>query len=464
MRLVALGVVTALVLTGCGGGPAFQGWASSSAVPTTGSGTTPPVSLPGDGGSIPGCDDFPRVTASPDAYADTPLYLANEMPTAEVQAWARTQPGFETIWIDRDHNGWITVAFSEDAEARQTDLERNFPGVGVVAVAVDWHVADLHRLQTRVTNELLTFLDNFSTGSMDDRGVVTIGVGVLTDDLRSRIEDSFGGERVCLEGRDPSTVPAPGPQPVAGDGWRLLVDEPSVGQPYRTGIATDPESLEALWATIGLDDPPPEVDFITEVVIWFGAVYSGSCPDIRLDNVVVDGSVVHALIVEPNPQSGCTDDANPRAYVVAVERSRLPVGRFVIQLDADGPPAGAPEERTVVDADLSQPGAVAMPGQIGPDPSLPEPYVVESGAFIEPGYPVPYNLYTHCGIEWLGEFNGYAFRTTEPLPPEWQTVVTDETIEVSLLLLTDPEPAIEASAASVTVTYRPTLDPLPGCD
>ena len=45
----------------------------------------------------------------------------------------------------------------------------------------------------------------------------------------------------------------------------------------------------------------------------------------------------------------------------------------------------------------------APPGAIGPDPALPEPWFVESGDVIEPGFAVPYRLYVHCGIGWLGE-------------------------------------------------------------
>lgn len=118
-----------------------------------------------------------------------------------------------------------------------------------------------------------------------------------------------------------------------------------------------------------------------------------------------------------------------------------------------------------MDADLSVPGAVATPEQIGPDPNLPEPFVLESGAVIEPGYPVPYRLYVGCGVDWLGELNGFNWRTTEAMPAEWKALVAEtETIDVSLLLMTEPEPVIEATADGMTVTYRLTSDEIPDCD
>ena len=103
--------------------------------------------------SIPRCDEVPLIAADPALYRDTPIYVGNEMPVEEIQAWAAGKPGFESIWIDREHLGWITVAFSRDADARQADLAREFPGVGVVAVHVAWTRAELEALQQRVITD-----------------------------------------------------------------------------------------------------------------------------------------------------------------------------------------------------------------------------------------------------------------------------------------------------------------------
>jgi hypothetical protein len=446
-RLIVLCVVLGLLAAACGTMP------GSSA-----------TSTPQSDGPIPSCDDIPRVSAPESWYADTPRYVASEMPIDEVRSWAEQQPGYQTIWIDRDHNGWITVAFSSDAAERQADLQAAFPGVGVVAVQVDWTLDELLALQQRIGAELHPLIGSLVTVASDTTGVVEIGVGALTDQIRAEIESRFAGEPVCLWGRDPSTLPAPGPQPTAGSEWRLLVDEARVGRPYRTGIATDPASLERLWEEIGLTGPIPEVDFRDEVVIWFGAVYGSSCPNLRLDDVVVQGDLVYAEIVLPDAPIACTADANPHAYVVAVDRSKLPVGPFTIQLSDQDPPPGAPEERTVVDADLSQPGAVAEPGEVGPDLDSFETYRATFGDFIEPGFPVPYLLDSRCGIEWLGEFNDYRWRTTDPMPDGWAPLIrSDGTLEVSLVLSTGSGPTIEATAGGDAVIYRPTNKAPPDC-
>ncbi len=422
-------------------------------------------------GSIPRCEALPRISAPAERYRDLPIYVANEQPTEEIRAWAAGKPGFEELWIDREHLGWITVAFSVDAQARQAELKELFPDVGVVAVGVDWTMAELETLQQRVSDEIGPLFPVSSWTSVT-QGVVGIGVGVLREERIAAIEQRFEGEPICIEGADPADVPAAGPQPQQGDGWRLLADEQGAGRPYRTGIATDQASYERLWTDIGLSGEPPPVDFEAEAVIWFGAVYGSGCANLRLDDVVVDReqALVHAEIVLVDFPAACNDDANPHAYLVALERAKLPSGPFAIQLGADDPPAGVPEERTLVDVDLSRPGAVVGPGDVHPDPALPEPFVLEPGSIIEPEVEYPYRLFVHCGIEWLGRFNDVAWRADVPdgvldfIPPEWQTAVdASQTIELSIVLRTDPEPVIMATASGYTVTYRPTTEELKNC-
>jgi len=456
MRRLTVVIVMAVIAASCGGfglGPA--------SVPAG----SPDGQVVSDGGGVPRCDQLVRIGAPAGWYRDTPIYVANEMPLETVRAWAETKPGFEAIWVDREHLGWITVAFSADAEARQRELERAFPDVGAVVVPVGWTMAGLEALQRRVIDELGPLFPSFSSGISITEGVVGIGVGVLTPQRIDEVDERFAGERVCISGIDPAAAPVAGPQPSGGEGWRLLADEAGVGDVYRTGIATDTESYARLWDQVGLSGDAPTVDFTGEVVIWFGAVFGSSCPNIRLDDVVVDRdrALVYAKIVLVDPPAACTADANPHAYLVAVDRSMLPVGRFAIQLDADGPPPGAPEERTIVDTDLSRPGAVAAPDQIGSDPALPEPHFLESGGIIEPDIETPYRLDARCGVAWLGRLNDVSWHADSPetaggaIPAAWQDAVDDTGfIDVAVVLRVAPEPVITAIVNGYAVTYTPT--------
>ena len=225
-----------------------------------------------------------------------------------------------------------------------------------------------------------------------------------------------------------------GPQAPGGDGWRLLGHEAGVGPGYRTGIATTPAQLDALWTEAGLRGTAPVVDFATEVAIWFAAVTGSSCPDIRLDGIVTD--VARSLVWPELTRlelGACTADIYPHAYVLAVRRDRLPPSPFGIQLGPDDPPAGAPEERTIVDAPVQLPGVVAGPGDIHPDAALlhPEPGAAVPGDIVEPGFEPPFRFPIACGVEWLGPLNGTWWRTDDPaaaggaVPDDWAALADD---------------------------------------
>ncbi len=224
---------------------------------------------------------------------------------------------------------------------------------------------------------------------------------------------------------------------------------------------------------MGLPDAPPPVDFTDEIVIWFGAVFGSSCPDLRLDDVVVDAdrAIVHADIVLADPPAACTSDANPYAFVVALARTRLPRGSFAIQLDADGPPAGAPEERTLVGVDLSAPGATAGPGDLTSGTAPPAPGAIPAGSTIEPGVEHAYRLDTHCGVEWLGELNGVRWRadpddsSLDTVWQAWQQLAGEgEVLDLVLVLDVTAAPRITARAGGDELIYMPTNEPVPPCD
>lgn len=389
----------------------------------------------------------PRTWAAADAshYRDEPVYVSNEMPVEEVRAWAGTKPGFEEIWVDRDHNGWISVGFSEGAEERQAELEQEFPDVGVVAVPLDWTAAELEALRAEAFGAMEDAGFPASGGHSVPSGFVEVGVGVL-DALHLAPLADLAGPRLCVEGAEPEAVIDEGPQPTEGDGWRLLGSE-RAGMSYRTGVATTEDQYAALWEQSGIGGDQPIVDFEREIVIWFGAVYGSGC-EVRLDDVVVDQDrkLVHGELVIPGVHQGCNADANPASYVVAIGREWLPDGGFAVQLNAEDPPAGVPEERTIVDVDLRGAGAEATDAQIHPDQELldqPERYVVGAGAFIEPDYAAYFDLDLSCPIGIFGPINDVLWRAeTEGLdatpPAAWVAIADGDIVEVELLLQTSP--------------------------
>jgi hypothetical protein len=302
-------------------------------------------------------------------------------------------------------------------------------------------------------------------------GVVSVGFGVLTEERVASVVDAFAGERVCVEGADPAGAPADGSQQTSGDGWRLLADEPEVGDVYRTGLATDEASYRALWADIGLTGPRPDVDFDAEIVIWFGAVYGSSCPNLRLDDVVVkrERALVHAEIVLVDRPSACTADATrapmwwrwigrpfqrDRSRSSSVPRTHRPAR----QRNASGstPTSPSPERLPLrtTSATTQRPA---------------EPETLRSGDTIEPGYPVTFRMDVRCGIEWLGVLNDVSWRTAVPagsikhVPVAWREEVADGVFEVEVTIRTGSPPTATAVANGHKVVYQPAAAPPPAC-
>ena len=408
------------------------------------------------------CDpDAGWLAADPSFYRDEPIYVGNEQPVEEVRAWASTRPGYQDIWVDRDHNGWISVGFSEDAADRQAELEAEFPDVGVVAVAVTATDDELQALRNEV-EAVLEGLSSWGLGHSVPRGMVEVSVPVLDEETLARLAP-LAGPTLCVSDTDPVDAVPDGAQPTEGDGWRLLGTD-RTGHAYRTGVATTPEQYADLWREAGLGGEGPTVDFETEIVIWFGAVYGSSCP-IRMDDVIIDTErrLIHGAFVMPGNPTSCRFDANPDAYVVALLRDRLPDAPFAVQLDADDPPAGAPEERTTVEVDLRPAGSTASDDELsveylddtGPRP----PDLFEPGLVIEDGFSWPVRIDLTCSVDIIGPLNETMWRAIDPdlaggPPPAWTQDTNDGLAEAELFLTTNPA-RLTVTINGATVGYEP---------
>jgi hypothetical protein len=476
LRWSGLGLFGMLVLAACGepgdtmrsGDPSSDSVASAVSDSSISS-TTPPAEAAeqfGDGDlpyGLARCGEFEVIGADPAFYRDEPVYVGNEMPIDDVRAWAVDQPGYEDIWIDRENRGWIAVGFRSDAAERQTELEAQFPGVGVVAVQIEYGRDELDELLREVFAVMRANGLSPSGGASVPTGQVSVYVGVLDEATLEPLAE-FADRPVCFEGVDPADAVIDGPQPTSGDGWRLLAVERS-GESYRTGVATTEDQYAALWAQSGVTAAPPPVDFDDEIVIWFGAVYGTGC-EIRMDDVIIDldRAIVHGEFVVPGNPGACNDDANPEAYLVAVERTRLPEGPFAIQLNATDPPAGVPEERTLVTVDLSAAGSTATDDQIGTDPALfdaaDQGYVVEAGGIVEPGFPADYRLDLDCNFELIGPINGNVWSaeatgiSSAPNAAWTSASDADGTLLVEILLTENP-PGLTLTANGHTERYGP---------
>ena len=273
------------------------------------------------------CEDIDTPYAPEDWYADTPIYVGNEMPVDEVREFAHTLEGFQEIWIDRAHHGWIGVGFHDaDVEAHQALLEAEFPGVGVVAVDMPYTKAELEEISQDLQEVLPEGME--TAGIYEVQGYIEIWVGRLTPENIAAVSEVVGDAPVCLSGHDPATTPAEGPQPEGGDGWSYLGEADAMPDSEFPRILADRAALNAMWGRLGLAGDPPVVDFEEHVVFSLVIGHSGSCPRTRLDDVIVDGSLVYLVVPTITDEMGCTDDWVPRTYLVGMERDLLPAPPF----------------------------------------------------------------------------------------------------------------------------------------
>jgi len=149
---------------------------------------------------------------------------------------------------------------------------------------------------------------------------------------------------------DPSWTPPPGTQPAFGDGWRLLASSTRNQLAVTVGVesvsvAMDHDEIRRLWLSQARGEVPI-VDVATEFVVQFVPPVSGTCPWIAFTGIGVDAHhdlmygeyeyLDASLFIGDVPDNfGCTTDATPHAFLVAVDRSLAPASEFRLRLQED---------------------------------------------------------------------------------------------------------------------------------
>lgn len=122
-----------------------------------------------------------------------------------------------------------------------------------------------------------------------------------------------------------------------GEGWRLL-GTGREGLAHSVGAAMAQTEYEAEWAEAGASDAPPAVDFETEIVVRFTHAVSSTCPDMEFYGIGVDADegILYSAgsrPIVPEGATGCTTDARPYAFIVAIEREIVPSGQVDVRLE-----------------------------------------------------------------------------------------------------------------------------------
>ncbi len=289
-------------------------------------------------------------------YRAEPVYGDATALIDQVELFATTLEGYERIWVDMAHNGWVTVGFvGSDVVERQRQLETAFPDAGVVAVEMSHSVEQLEALRNEIVAELPEGMVPYRV--YETEGYVGVWVGVLTLPSLAELSAVVAGRPICADGYPPDAVVEAGPQLQDGDGWRYLGEyDYSIGRESR--VITTESALRELLELLEAPSSPP-VDFSAEIVITFEVGVSSTCPETRFDGVATADGLLYATIVDPSigvgPPQLCTFEHIARTYVVAVDRDLLPAPPFIIKANPDY------VAQTRVTVDLREPGSTVQP-------------------------------------------------------------------------------------------------------
>ena len=256
-------------------------------------------------------------------------------------------PGqFGGLWLD-NARGVVKVAFTEDLEIHRAAIAELAPAEAVVEVVqVSHSYAELVAIVDQI-GALAADIGLQGGGVRTPLNRVALDLGYIEHDEVAAVNAAFDPDLVCIEGTDEPPAPE-GPQPVAGEGWRLLADQ-AVGIPYYVSAATTQTGLDRIWSRFGFEGDVPAVDFEGEFVVLFTHAVSGSCPQIRLDDVIAEGSAIYGIYSYPGVEGACTSDANPHSFMVAVSRDAVQVGDVTISLEEGDACGGCDEDVRTVD-------------------------------------------------------------------------------------------------------------------
>lgn len=273
------------------------------------------------------------ILVTPDEAAELARRTRGQDDLGALATYGAEHPdSFGGMYIDQAGGGDVILLFTSQIELHARAVGALAPPGATVRVE-----------RVRFTQaELGSVMDNLPFGALAAAGheMVSAHVDTIRNivqlDLKS--DDSTIEERLEQEhgGRlDVVVFPKPGPweNTASGDGWRLLATGLSRADAYTVRAATNADEWTAMWDAMGLDGAPPEVNFGDEVAVSFGHGVGSSCPERKLEAVVIDDELVYSETSDPLGPRACTTDlAGGAVFVVALSRSALPNDAFTLRL------------------------------------------------------------------------------------------------------------------------------------
>lgn len=257
-----------------------------------------------------------------------------------VQTYGDAHPDeFAGVYFDQENGGRLVARFTGNVDTHQRALDSLLGSPDRVVVL---HAAFTSASLQGIADSVVA---NYKKLAAQGIALMTAGMDVINNNVALEAKsDEPRAESILKAYGPPGTVvvhlyPADKPwtQPTEGPGWRLLgVFDTDL--PYTVAIAVDGAQLATEWQRYGLPNDPPAWEPSREAVIILSDGIGSSCPELRLDGVVMDADarLVHGELSDPYSPRGCTADlAGGKTFVLAVARDQLPASPFTLRLHAE---------------------------------------------------------------------------------------------------------------------------------
>jgi hypothetical protein len=272
------------------------------------------------------------------------LSTAPDAPSDElgqvVQAYGDAHPDeFAGVYYDQENGDRLVARFTGNLDLHQRALDALLGSPDRVVV--------LSAVFTEATLQGIVDSVGSDHQQLADQGIdlLSAGVDVIRNNVQveaksddpqaERILQAYGPPGVIVVGLYPADKPWT--QPTEGPGWRLLGAFDS-HLPYTVAITLDRPQLATEWERYGLPGDPAAWEPSREVVIILSDGIGSSCPELRLDGVVMDADarLVHGEFSDPYAPRVCTLDlVGAKTFVVTVARDLLPPSPFTLRLHAE---------------------------------------------------------------------------------------------------------------------------------
>jgi hypothetical protein len=277
------------------------------------------------------------MTSTPSSTADP---AADDSLAQLVQTYGDAHSDeFAGVYYDRENGGRLVARFTSHIDLHQHALDALLGSPGrVVVLGAVFAQATLQGIVDSVGG-------NHQQLAAKGINLMEAAVDVIHNIVEISVKsDDPDAERTLQPYGPPGTIVVhvyptdkPWTQPTEGPGWRLL-GAFDTDLPYTVAIAADRAELTAQWQHYGLPGDPPAWDPSREVAIILSDGIGSSCPDLRLDAVVVDldARLVHGEFSDPHAPEFCTLDlVGGKTFVVAVARDQLPPSPFTLRIHAE---------------------------------------------------------------------------------------------------------------------------------